>query len=338
VRECRVNISVSSDNDNCPLDLEPDRVRDRRTLVHRHSSCSNRLSPSYSFPPCISPTLSLLPYLPLTLLSSNAYPNSFRPVSLARTDPSSFPFSQTQDSIPRTPYSSFQAANFQRNRHQCVFLTVDFFLFAPPRDFPPILSRFFPSPSLFFFLFLLPHHLIPSSLSSSPRRGPPGVSVRFLKFGHLMFSHLQLSHTPTRMGNLRMCVSLQSISRFRLLSAPHSPFDTPGNSRLPQLTQTNLVNIYLFHAESGIMVLSVLNEINPFGRAGSIAQQVNDTWFPNKGLDFNGTPTSYPYYWVITRADATLDGSEVPQATFSAVREYSPSLCRSACQETTIPL
>jgi hypothetical protein len=162
VRNSRVYISVFSDNDNCPLDLEPDRVRDHRTLVHRHcSSCSNRLSPSYSFPPCISPTLSLLPYLPLTLLSSNAYPNSFRPVSLARTDPSSFPFSQTQDSIPRTPYSSFQAANFQRNRHQCVFLTVDFFLFAPPRDFPPILSRFFPSPSLFFFPF-------PSSPPSDP--------------------------------------------------------------------------------------------------------------------------------------------------------------------------
>jgi hypothetical protein len=33
-RESRVNISVYSDNANyCPLDLEPDRVRDHRTLV-----------------------------------------------------------------------------------------------------------------------------------------------------------------------------------------------------------------------------------------------------------------------------------------------------------------
>ena len=83
------------------------------------------------------------------------------------------------------------------------------------------------------------------------------------------------------------------------------------------------------------MVLNVLNETNPFGRAGSIAQQVNDSWFPNGGLDFNGTPIIYPYYWVITRADVTLDGTEVPQATFSAVREYPLSLCRSTCQETT---
>jgi hypothetical protein len=153
-----------------------------------------------------------------------------------------------------------------------------------------------------------------------------------------MFSHLQHNHTSARLGNPRMCVSLQSMSRSLLLSAPYSPFATPGNSRLPQFTQTNLVNIYLFHADSGLMVLNVLNETNPFGRAGSIAQQVNDSWFPNGGLDFNGTPIIYPYYWVITRADVTLDGTEVPQATFSAVREYSLSLCRSTCQETTTSL
>jgi len=86
------------------------------------------------------------------------------------------------------------------------------------------------------------------------------------------------------------------------------------------LTQTNLVNIYLFHADSGNQILSVMNETNPFGRAGSIAKQVDDLWFPNGGLNFNGTPISYPYYWVITRSDATLDGTEIPQATFSAVQ------------------
>jgi hypothetical protein len=141
-----------------------------------------------------------------------------------------------------------------------------------------------------------------------------------------MFSHLQYKRTPARMGNLRMCVSLQSISHSLPLSTSHSPFNIPGNSRQPDFTQTNLVNIYLFHADSGARILSVYNEINPFGRAGSIAQQVNDSWFPNGGLDFNGTPVTYPYYWVITRADVTLDGKEVPQATFSAIREYSPSL------------
>lgn len=92
------------------------------------------------------------------------------------------------------------------------------------------------------------------------------------------------------------------------------------NSRLPDLTQTNLVNIYLFHADSGDLVLRVTNETNPFGRAGSIAKQVNDSWFQNGGLNFNGSAISYPYYWVITRSDKTLDGTEIPQATFSAVQ------------------
>jgi hypothetical protein len=94
-----------------------------------------------------------------------------------------------------------------------------------------------------------------------------------------------------------------------------------GNSQLPDLTQTNLVNIYLFHADSGLEVLRVTNETNPFGRAGSIAKQVDDLWFANGGLNFNGSSISYPYYWVITRSDATLDGTEIPQATFSALRE-----------------
>ncbi|KAF8272008.1 hypothetical protein EI94DRAFT_1697803 [Lactarius quietus] len=92
------------------------------------------------------------------------------------------------------------------------------------------------------------------------------------------------------------------------------------NSRLPDLTQTNRVNIYLFHADSGDEVLRVTNETNPFGIAGSLSQQVNDSWFPNGGLNFNGSAISYPYYWVITRADVTLDGTELPQATFSAVQ------------------
>jgi hypothetical protein len=92
------------------------------------------------------------------------------------------------------------------------------------------------------------------------------------------------------------------------------------NSRLPDLTQTNLVNIYLFHADSGYEILRVTNETNPFGRAGSIAQQVNDSWFPSGGVSYNGTPISYPYYWVITRSDKSLDGTEIPQATFTAVQ------------------
>jgi hypothetical protein len=94
-----------------------------------------------------------------------------------------------------------------------------------------------------------------------------------------------------------------------------------GNSGLPDFTQTNLVNIYLFHADSAIEVLRVVNQTNPFGRAGSIAKQVNDDWFPNGGTGFNGSSTTYPYYWVITRSDKTLDGTETPLSTFSAIRK-----------------
>lgn len=92
------------------------------------------------------------------------------------------------------------------------------------------------------------------------------------------------------------------------------------NSRLPQFLQTNRVNIYLFHADSGLQVLSVINQTNPTGLAGSIAKQVNDSWFPDGGLNYNGSPISYTYYWVITRSDVSLDGTEIPQSTFTAVQ------------------
>ncbi|KAF8500899.1 hypothetical protein F5888DRAFT_1609824, partial [Russula emetica] len=108
------------------------------------------------------------------------------------------------------------------------------------------------------------------------------------------------------------------------------------NSRLPDFTQTNLVNIYLFHADSGSEILRVTNETNPFGRAGSIAQQVNDTWFPNGGVNFNGSSISYPYYWIITRADKTLDGTDTPQATFSAIQTtYADSVTSSLASSSS---
>ncbi|KAI0300185.1 hypothetical protein BC826DRAFT_905704, partial [Russula brevipes] len=92
------------------------------------------------------------------------------------------------------------------------------------------------------------------------------------------------------------------------------------NSQLPDFTRTQMVNIFLFHADSGEEVLRVINETNPFGRAGLITKQVNDSWFPNGGVDFNGSRTYYPYYLVIIGSDLKLDGTETPQATFSAVQ------------------
>lgn len=70
-------------------------------------------------------------------------------------------------------------------------------------------------------------------------------------------------------------------------------------------------------------VHSWLKHDNPTNRAGVIRFPVNDTWFGTRGEQWNGQPISYPFYWVITRSDATLE-SGIPQPIFNAVREYRP--------------
>lgn len=147
------------------------------------------------------------------------------------------------------------------------------------------------------------------------------MRVFFLEQCKIMFSHLRHHRPSARVGNLRMCVLPSPQSLPPPHSSPRLPLCPLGNSQLPDLTQTNLVNIYLFHADSRTEVLSIMNVTNPFGQAGQIARQVNDLWFPNGGVNFAGSSISYPYYWVITRSDKTLDGTEIPQATFSAVRK-----------------
>jgi hypothetical protein len=150
------------------------------------------------------------------------------------------------------------------------------------------------------------------------------MPVLRIKLAKIMFSHCRHNCPSARLGNICMCVPLSlppSLPHLASIPGPYLPFYPLGNSRLPDLTQTNLVNIYLFHADSGNEVLRVMNQTNPFGRAGTIAKQVDDEWFPNGGVTFNGSSITYPYYWVITRSDATLDGTEIPLSTFSAVRK-----------------
>ncbi|KAJ7600851.1 hypothetical protein C8J56DRAFT_19634 [Mycena floridula] len=102
------------------------------------------------------------------------------------------------------------------------------------------------------------------------------------------------------------------------------------NSRLPDFTQTNKVNIYLFHADSGDQVLTIKDQLNPTGRAGFISQQVDDRWFGTRGSEWSGSNISYPFYWVVTRNDKELDGSAVPQAVFTAVQTtYADSVVSS---------
>jgi hypothetical protein len=95
-----------------------------------------------------------------------------------------------------------------------------------------------------------------------------------------------------------------------------------GNSRRPELTQFNKVNIFLFHADSMQQVLNLTDYINPTDRAGVVRANVNDTWWgPNGSRWSPGGNISYPFYWIIIRADETLNGSELPQSIFTAVRE-----------------
>jgi len=98
-----------------------------------------------------------------------------------------------------------------------------------------------------------------------------------------------------------------------------------GNSRRPELTQINRVDIFLFHADSMTQVLHFPDVINPSDQAGIVRAQVNDSWWGDNGSNWAGTNISYPFYWVIIRSDSFLDGSEIPQSIFTAVREY-PSL------------
>ncbi|KAI8986196.1 hypothetical protein BD414DRAFT_52367 [Trametes punicea] len=92
------------------------------------------------------------------------------------------------------------------------------------------------------------------------------------------------------------------------------------NSRLPQWAQTELVNIYLFQADSGEQVLSALDVPNPVFEAGNKHFQVNDSWWGARGNEWNGQNISFPMYFIITRNDRPLDNSAIPQATFTAVQ------------------
>lgn len=121
------------------------------------------------------------------------------------------------------------------------------------------------------------------------------------------------THTSGRMGFLRLYVATL---------VPFSCGFTlrTGNSRRPEITQTNLVDIFLFRGDSQRQILHYPNFSNPTDQAGLIRAQVNDSWFGSDGLRWSGRNVSYPFYWVIIRSDKTLDGNQVPQPIFTAVQ------------------
>lgn len=103
------------------------------------------------------------------------------------------------------------------------------------------------------------------------------------------------------------------------------------NSRRPDLTQTNLVDIFLFRGDSGQQILHFPNTSNPTDQAGLLTAQVNDSWWGTDGKNWNGSNISYPFYWVIIRSDKTLDGNQVAQPTFTAVQTtYADSVIASS--------
>ena len=92
------------------------------------------------------------------------------------------------------------------------------------------------------------------------------------------------------------------------------------NSRRPELTQINRVDVYLFRADSREQVLVLRDQPNPSTQAGVVTAVVDDRWFGSQGASWNGENVSYPFYWVIKRSDQQLNGDEFPQSTFTAVQ------------------
>lgn len=114
------------------------------------------------------------------------------------------------------------------------------------------------------------------------------------------------------------------------------------NSRLPQYAQTNTVNIYLFHGDSGEQVFSRLDYPNPTNRAGDITALVNDTWWGDRGTDYKGQNISYLFYWVITPGGQSLGTDYLPQAAFTAVQTTYPdsmlsTMFSSSSSQTALP-
>ncbi|EIN12583.1 hypothetical protein PUNSTDRAFT_81866, partial [Punctularia strigosozonata HHB-11173 SS5] len=93
------------------------------------------------------------------------------------------------------------------------------------------------------------------------------------------------------------------------------------NSRRPQITQQNLVDIFLFRADSGDQILHFANQLNPFSsfQAGSVTAPVNDSWFGAQGENFDGTNTSFPFFWVLVPSGQPASSGQ-SQPIFSAIQ------------------
>ncbi|KAL4073115.1 hypothetical protein V8B97DRAFT_2005785 [Scleroderma yunnanense] len=92
------------------------------------------------------------------------------------------------------------------------------------------------------------------------------------------------------------------------------------NSRRPQLTQFNVVNLYLFNADTQNPLFTIAGLQNPTGTAGQYNLPVNDSWFGTRGASWQpGQNLTYPFFWIVTNEDG-LDGSQTTNPTFYAVQ------------------
>ncbi|KAH8825180.1 hypothetical protein DL96DRAFT_1712202 [Flagelloscypha sp. PMI_526] len=98
------------------------------------------------------------------------------------------------------------------------------------------------------------------------------------------------------------------------------------NSRRPELTQQNKVNVYLYRGDSMSLVLAKENITNDPSRAGVARFQANDSWWGSDGLSYkNGVNTTYPFYFVISPQSRGLDGSQQTQSNFRAIQTTYPA-------------
>ncbi|KAH7926472.1 hypothetical protein BV22DRAFT_1046053 [Leucogyrophana mollusca] len=93
------------------------------------------------------------------------------------------------------------------------------------------------------------------------------------------------------------------------------------NSNRPQLTQYNLVNLYLINADTQVPLMNITGRTNPYRTAGSYNVPVNDSWFGDRGATWQpgGPNLNYSYFWIVTNQEG-LDGSATTNPTFTAVQ------------------
>ncbi|KZT73965.1 hypothetical protein DAEQUDRAFT_363839 [Daedalea quercina L-15889] len=103
--------------------------------------------------------------------------------------------------------------------------------------------------------------------------------------------------------------------------AQHQWVEFVWNSRLPQFDSTNLVDIFLYNADSQELIQSWPNEVNPSAYSGQVGACVNDSfWGNNQGSNWDGENITSHYYFAITPNTQSGVAYQSPISTFVAVQ------------------